>query len=461
MSRRWTRARLGALLPILAPVALLAGVLAGVSRQVIVPDTWVALVSGREIAGHGLPHVEHLTVLAQGHGWVDQQWLAQLTLYALQQAGGLGVAIAVSNLAVVVAYALAARAAQERGATPAAILGFLILAFAAAPWGVQARTQALALPLFALVLGLVLRDPGARRASTLWVLPVIGVWGNMHGSVVLGAALVSVYGAEAFVRDRRNFRAAALAVLAPVAVFASPYATGLPGYYATMLIHPPYGHDIVEWQRTTPSGITAIFFALAAVTLALLVLRRRRVSLIDWLLLGLTFATALSAVRLIPWFALAALAIASPLVSVKPGRRFHGKAADALACVAVAGIIAAAAWTGTHSYVGSTDARTLTAVRSAARGGDVFADLMLADWLLWEIPELRGRVAYDGRPEILTRQQFKGVIAVARRTPGWRAQVRGYDVLVIPRPRHHRLDLKGWRRVSTDENVVVYRRTGG
>jgi hypothetical protein len=191
------------------------------------------------------------------------------------------------------------------------------------------------------------------------------------------------------------------------------------------------------------------------------VLRRRRVSLVDWLILGMTFVTALSAVRLIPWFALAALAIASPLASVKPGRHFRGRVADDLALLALAGIIAAATWTGTHSYVGSNDARTITAVRDAAGGGNVYADLTLADWLLWKIPELRGRVAYDGRPEILTRRQFKGVVAVARRTPGWRAQVRGYDVLVVLRPRHHRLDLSGWRRTHTDESIVVYRRTEG
>jgi len=78
------------LVPVACPAALLAVVLAGIGRNILVPDTWVGLVSGREIAHHGLPTVEHLTVLGQGNRWVDQQWLAQLGLYAAERARGGG-----------------------------------------------------------------------------------------------------------------------------------------------------------------------------------------------------------------------------------------------------------------------------------------------------------------------------------------------------------------------------------
>src|SRR4051795_13489435 len=49
------------------------------------PDTWLAVVSGREVA-HGLPSVNHLTILAAGARWVDQQWLAQLVFYGAYSA---------------------------------------------------------------------------------------------------------------------------------------------------------------------------------------------------------------------------------------------------------------------------------------------------------------------------------------------------------------------------------------
>jgi hypothetical protein len=54
--------------------------------------------------------------------------------------------------------------------------------------------------------------------------------------------------------------------------------------------------------------VTAVFFGLVALCVVLLVLRRSVVPLFHWLVLGLTFVAALSAIRLIPWFALTALA---------------------------------------------------------------------------------------------------------------------------------------------------------
>src|SRR6266540_549430 len=52
-------------------------------------DTWLALVAGREIVQHGLPRHDALTAWTLGDRWVDQQWLAQLTLYGLERVGGL------------------------------------------------------------------------------------------------------------------------------------------------------------------------------------------------------------------------------------------------------------------------------------------------------------------------------------------------------------------------------------
>jgi hypothetical protein len=458
LERVRTRFELGALLPILAPAALLAVVLVSIGRQILVTDTWVGLVSGREIARHGLPRVEHLTVIAQGRDWVDQQWLAQLVMYGLDRVGGVGLTVAICVLAVVAAFAFASRAAQEQGAAPGAILAFFVVAFMAGPWGVQTRTQALALPLFSVVLWLLLRDPEARRRSTLWALPVLCLWANVHGSVVLGAAMVSLYGLAALARERSNREAAVLGFLAPATVLASPYALELPGYYRLMLLHPPYGHDIVEWQRTTPSAVTAVFFGLVALCVVVLVVRRRVVPLFHWLVLGLTFVAALSAIRLIPWFALTALALLPPLVTRGTARPFRGPAAAALAVLTIATIVGAAAWATSRSYEGPRDARALAVVRTEAGSGRVFADLTLADWLLWKIPALRGRVAYDGRPEILTRRQFLGVVAVARHERGWREALRKYQLLVTLPTKHHGPHLSGWRRVYADDSLVVLRR---
>ena len=461
ISRAHGSPTIASLVPVVCPAALLAVVLVGIGRNILVPDTWVGLVSGREIAQHGLPTFEHLTVLGQGNQWVDQQWLAQLGLYAAERAGGVGLVVAVCLIAVVAAFGLAARAAQDRGASPLGILAFFVAAFVAGPWGVQTRTQAFALPLFALILWLLLRDPDARRLSTLSVLPILCLWANVHGSVVLGALVVSAYGVQALVRTGWHWRAAALAALAPAAVFASPFALRLPAYYKLMLFDPPYGHEIVEWQRTTPSALTAPFFALVAATCVLVALRRRRVTMLDCLVLAITLAAALSAVRLIPWFALATLAVMPSLASrAADAPSFSGSAATVLAALGLSVVLAAAGWAASRPYEVSSEARGLAVVREQMQGRLVFADLELADRLLWKIPALRGRIAYDGRPELLSRRQFDGVIRFARQEPGWQEFLRGYSLAVTNRAIARSMAETGrWQQVYAGEAFVVVRRT--
>ena len=55
----------------------------------LVADSWLTLSAGRELVEHGLPHHEHLTVLALGRTWTDQQWGAQLLFYGAHALGGL------------------------------------------------------------------------------------------------------------------------------------------------------------------------------------------------------------------------------------------------------------------------------------------------------------------------------------------------------------------------------------
>src|SRR5437870_13096412 len=62
-------------------IALFGAVLLVIGPKLFVPDSWLTLVAGREVAHHGLPHHETLTTLSAGHRWTDQQWLAQFLYY--------------------------------------------------------------------------------------------------------------------------------------------------------------------------------------------------------------------------------------------------------------------------------------------------------------------------------------------------------------------------------------------
>jgi hypothetical protein len=446
------------LLPIVAPLTLLAGIVS--LTKIVQTDTWVALVAGREVALHGLPSVEHLTVLSQGRRWVDQQWLAQLLLYGVDRVGGVGLVVAVCAAAALGAFALAAAAAQGRGASPLALAFWVPLAFMAGPSGLQARTQSLALLLYGLVLWLIMRDPDLRRRSSLWLLAVLCLWANVHGSVLLGAAVVSVHGLQSLLRTGRRPLPVAVFLLAPATVLVSPYALALPGYYNTMLFHPPYGRQIAEWQRTTPAH-APFFFAVAAVVILALLIRRRRLVPVEWLILAVTFAAALTAIRITPWFALAMLAIVPSLTSRKAATADFARLGATLAAgVMLVAICAGLAWSASRDYNGPRS--VIAMLRSAPPTTRVYADLTLADWVIWEAPQLRGMVAYDGRPELMTPREFTDVIRFSRTRPGWRAAVHGYSLIVTNETTAHHVTRSGhgWRSIQTAGGIVLLQRTG-
>ena len=51
--------------------------------------------------------------------------------------------------------------------------------------------------------------------------------------------------------------------------------------------------------------------------------------------------------------------------------------------------------------------------------------------MIWEHPELRGRVAFDARFELLTSKQLRSIVYFRLRIGDWRAPTRHYALLVL------------------------------
>src|SRR5207245_1131176 len=92
-------------------------------------DAWLALVGGRELARHGLPHHETLTLWGHGHAWIDQQWLAQLALYGLYALGGLALLAVAHAFLTTAAYGAAVVGARRLGGSSRSVLFFLPICF--------------------------------------------------------------------------------------------------------------------------------------------------------------------------------------------------------------------------------------------------------------------------------------------------------------------------------------------
>jgi hypothetical protein len=282
-----------------------------------------------------------------------------------------------------------------------------------APWLLQLRTQTFVVPLFVAVYGLLAAD--SRRPSLrVWlVLPLLVLWANLHGSVVLGAMLVACHG---LLLARRHFRRGiALAVVAPVSLIATPYGFAVVGYYRWMLLGSPLRRYVVEWQPATFGIVTALFFVAAAVVLVALGRHARAVSAFERFALPLLFFAGLASVRNGAWLALA-LAVSGPLLLDAAWQPPAGLAAAALrincvlASCAIAltlVVVAASLARPASSFEANWPAAGAQAVADAAGvDGLVLADDVHSDWLLWKEPQLAGRMGYDVRFELMTPGQL-------------------------------------------------------
>jgi hypothetical protein len=398
---------------LLALCLTLTAVAVAAPASMIVPDTWLALVDGRWIAEHGIPHVDYLTIWTSGVHWVDQQWLGQLAFYGVAKAGGIRLCVAFALTLDAVALATAAFAARRLGASTSSVALGALIPVVVGPWLLQARTQSLALPLFVAIYALLAADSRRRTRWALLAVPLLVLWANVHGSASLGAALVFVHGTVELAR--RRWRGLLFTAAAPATLLASPYGLGLVGYYHMMLFGSKLRDYVLEWGPTRLDSGTAPFFAIALVSMYLLGRRGRAASWFERLALPLILALGVLATRNTIWLGLAA-AVSLPtlldgvlgpaLVLTRAMRRIN----LALSCgvVVLAGIVVIAMLTRPASVLLTNyPTNGATAVAAAAgRTGQVLADDTHSDWLMWVEPTLVGRVAYDVRFELFTSEQL-------------------------------------------------------
>jgi hypothetical protein len=409
-------------------------------RKDIVIDGWMALVSGRWIAQHGLPTHDMLTVWTHGRRWTDQQWLAQLALYGLWRLGGLKLALLVHALLVMSGLVGAALIARRNGATPRSVTWIAIpVLIAYYPVASVMRPQTFAFPLFTATLWLVLADARHPSRRIFATLPILVLWANLHGSVLLGAALVSLGGLVPMVARRRPTGRGLALLLAPWAcVFASPYALHLPAYYEKILVGGNLKDFVTEWAPTTLTATTAAVYVVILGGLWLMGRAGRGIPAIDQIAFVFAAVLAFDAVRNTAWIGLVALAVLPQLLdrlrtpAVEP-RRLNRILSVSIVFLVVVSVVGVAVKPVSWFTSGFPPAAARAASRAAGPKGRVFAVNDYADWLLWSRPELTGRVAVDARFELLSSSQVKRLVRFEPMAGNWLRTTRGYRVFVVGR----------------------------
>lgn len=457
-------ALLGAVLAILA-----CGLFAFLPAEMS-PDGWYALLGGDIVFHQGLPHHDSLTVWGSGREWVDQQWLAQLAYYGLYSLGGLRLALLVNAGIVMATFAVAAALARLRGGAPRDVL--YVAVPAAITIGQQSsalRPQTLALPLFVALTWLLIEDARTPSRQVLWTIPLLLLWGNLHGSVTLGVGLVLLSALLGLWKRTHPLRHLTLGLLAIATLYATPYAASVTGYYRTILFNADFAKYLPDWMPTSLSPGTLAFYVLAVGTVVAVGRMPSVITLFERLALVALLVLAIEARRGIVWFTLLALiaippacaAFRLPPIGVLPGRLARGVVIGVLVALTVSLGIAISrpnSWF-TSNY---PTAAARAASDAAGASGHVFANGAYGDWLLLVEPALRGRVAYDARLEMLPPGRLADAVAVSIGRWDARRILRGYDVLVL-RPQETELRDEvvsrwGWRQIRADGKVVVLSR---
>jgi hypothetical protein len=409
-------------------------------------DTWMTLAYGREVVHHGLPSHDFLTVWAHGRSWVDQQWLGQIIFYGAYALGGIRAAVALHVLCVGTAFGLALTAARRlggstRSVTWLALIGMIVLAWSS--WTL--RVQSLVFPLFVALLWLLAADSRRPSRRVLLALPLIGLWANLHGTAFVAAGFVALRGASMLLEKTRPLRdrlpVSVALIASPALLLASPYALALPGYYHRLLLNPGFGRYVTEWAPTKLAVGTTPFYVFALLAVWVASRCRSRLTAFEQATLLATLVLAFLAIRSVVWFMLAALVLLPGALDGVLSSHWTKPRSPTLNRLMLLPAVFACAWVAVSAFVHppSWYTRDFPAAASAsvARLADrdpglrVFANERYADWLVLEHPELKGRLAFDGRFELLTTTELKRIVEFRARVAGSLSSVRGYGVVVL------------------------------
>jgi hypothetical protein len=431
-------------------VALYLITLVSALPREILSDTWFVILGGREVAHHGLPAHDTLTVWAHGRQWVDQQWLGQLFFYGLYALGGIKLAVFGHVAAAGSAFVGAICVARWRGATVRSIAWLAPPAIFLLIWGSwNARAQSLAFALFVLTAWLLVRDARSPSRAVFWTLPLLALWANIHGTAVTGALIVALAGITFGVQHRRQparmwLPRAATLTFAPFAcLFASPYAVNLPAYYHNVLSNSWFRDYVVEWRPTAPSFQTAPFYLLAFLAVWIVGRQPKRLVPYEQVLLAVTLLMGLQTLRSVIWFTYVALMLVPVALDgvLKPNMsalrfRLLNRALIATSVFGIALTLVAVGAKPASWFQRDYPAGALAAVARVEQSRPhvlVFANEQYSDWLLLRRPELAGRLAYDVRFEIVPRKQLDQLVDVRRRVEGWRKVIASFGLFVLKR----------------------------
>ncbi len=383
------------------PAALLLLSLAGLALVVPAqPDTWTHLRTGLEIwDGGSIIDVERFSYTGAGREWHNHEWLSQLLLYATYALGGPFLATLLTGGCAFLALLVSWRMTHARYEWRLGLLLGLALLITPA-WSVRPQVFTLALLMLALYL--------VTSGRNAWMPPLIVLWANAHGGVLLGVVVAGVDALEALVWSPARRRRA---LLVAVGCALAPTLTPLGWHY-----WPRVARTVVESQaagiqefRSSFEPAAVPFWVMLAVLLGLAARRWRDVPSLETgqrqciLLAAVLGLAGVLSVRNVPPFALVAAPAIGILSGTAPARRRREDgstvATAVLACaVLVAIVLVGYRWSGGGARIGWRPVSDVVVGAIEDCRGPLFNTFGSGGTLLWFARDRQ--VFVDGRVEV-------------------------------------------------------------
>jgi hypothetical protein len=413
---------------------------------------WLAALGGLIVEAGRIPSSIPYAA-APSPDWVNVPVLGELIFHGLTAVGGDRALVVAQALAVAAMLTIVAREMRAAGATDASrALVLLAIPIAGAASVFIVRAQLFSLPLFALTVALLRTESREPTRRIWWLVPLVALWSNLHGAVLTGLAVASVY----LVLDRtRHERWTALGVLVAAwgALFATPALARTPEYYSRVLQSEPAASGFGMWGPLSLRRPLDVLFVVVALSLLWLAMRAR---LKGWELvcLVLLIAAAVHSSRNSIWLL---LFIATPAAcGMRLGSRATRRSAAFTCAWLLLGVMALAALVRTPTQTVAGTSLRAEATRLAA-GQPILADAENAEQLA-----LDGRRVWIANPiDAFPRADQRAYLWWLEGKPGGDTVLRGQNVVLVQLDSNAQERLAhsaAFREVARDKVAVLYRR---
>lgn len=370
--------------------------------------------------------------------WHNVVVLGELVAWAVDAALGDRGLVLLQVLSVALGFTALASDALRGGARQQAVASTcLIVAVGSAPSLVIARGQLFSLALFPCLLAL-LRSDSRNPSRRIWlIVPLLALWSNLHGAVLIGVATTTIYLVVGRLRVR-SLETVAVGVASWLALCANPGGLDAVAYYHGVLANAAAARGEGLWSPLSLTSPADLLLIAAAVGLGVRAARGRVrfwEALALLLLAGMTVHAARSGIWLL--FMLATPAAVGARQG-KPWRRRFVLLAGAAVAALVLGLARGPSPSGANSRTVSQAIRLaqrtpilatdIAAEQVAAAGGEVWASNPIdafsrqtqVSYLEWTDGNPAGLAAVSKDVRVVLVGRNSAAAKLMRRTPGFR-----------------------------------------